>query len=180
MKHDYDALHLNIAGFAMERGTLTGTDSLVRMERLATEAQGSIESTVVRYCAHGSMRTDGVSGEQAWLVLTAEVALPMICQRCLGPVDVTVQFEREFRFVATEEIAETQDEESEEDVLVLSRDFNLLDLIEDELLMALPVVPKHTVCPGAIKLQVADPSFTEDVAEKPNPFAVLGQLKKRS
>ena len=179
MKHDYDALHLNIAAFAMGQGALTGTDSLVRMERLVAEAQGYIESTVVRYSASGSMRSDGASAEQAWLVLTAEAALPMICQRCLGPVDVTVQFERQFRFVATEEIAAAQDEESEEDVLVLSRDFNLLDLIEDELLMALPVVPKHTVCPGAIKLQVADPGFTEEVAEKPNPFALLGQLKKR-
>ena len=179
MKHDYDASHLNIAAFALGQGKLTGNESLVHMERLTTEAQGSIESTVVCYSASGSMRTDGASGEQAWLVLIAEVALPMICQRCLGPVDVTVQFEREFRFVATEEIAEAQDEESEEDLLVLSRDFNLLDLIEDELLMALPVVPKHSICPDAVKLQVADPDFADDVDEKPNPFAVLGQLKKR-
>jgi uncharacterized protein len=43
----------------------------------------------------------------------------------------------------------------------------------------LPVVPKHDVCPGAVKLQVADPDFAEDEQEKPNPFAVLEQLKKR-
>jgi uncharacterized protein len=149
------------------------------MDRLADEAQGPIESAVVRYTANGSIRADGVAGEQVWLALTAEVALPLICQRCLGTVDLPVQFEREFRFVATEEIAEAQDEESEEDVLVLSRDFNLLELIEDELLMALPVVPKHTVCPGAVKLQVADSDFSEEGVEKPNPFAVLGQLKKK-
>ena len=179
MKHDYDVRHLNIAAFAMGLGKLEGTENLKRLDRLAVEAQGSIDSTVVQYTARGMTRADGTTGEQAWLSLIAEVALPLICQRCLGPVDVPVQVEREFRFVATEEIAEAQDEESEEDVLVLSRDFNMMELIEDELLMALPVVPKHTVCPGAVKLQVADPDFTEELAEKPNPFAVLEQLKKK-
>ena len=179
MKHDYDVRQLNIAAFAMGQGKLEGTENLARLDRLADEAQGSIDSTVVQYTARGMTRAERATGDQAWLSLTAEVAVPLICQRCLSPVDVQVQVEREFRFVATEAIAEVQDEESEEDVLVLSRDFNLLELIEDELLMALPVVPKHTVCPGAVKLQVADPDFVEDVAEKPNPFAVLEQLKKK-
>lgn len=179
MKHDYDARHLNIEVFARGQGQLEGTQGLARMDRLADEAQGPIESSVVRYTATGMVRADGAASEQVWLALTAEVTLPLICQRCLSPVDVPVQFEREFRFVATEELAEAQDEESEEDVLVLSRDFNLLELIEDELLMALPVVPKHTVCPGAVKLQVADPDFIEEMAEKPNPFAVLEQLKNK-
>jgi uncharacterized metal-binding protein YceD (DUF177 family) len=31
----------------------------------------------------------------------------------------------------------------------------------------------------AVKLQVADPDFHEDLAEKPNPFAVLEQLKTK-
>jgi uncharacterized protein len=179
MKHDYDVRHLNIAAFAMGQGKVEGTDKLVHLDRLAVEAQGSIDSAVVQYTARGMTRIDGTAGEQSWLALTAEVAMPLICQRCLGPVDVPVQVEREFRFVATEEIAEAQDEDSEEDVLVLSRDFNLLELIEDELLMALPVVPKHTACPGAVKLCVADPDFAEDTAEKPNPFAVLERLKKK-
>ena len=179
MKHDYDVRHLNIANFAQSQSKLAGSENLVQMDRLAIEAQGPIESTVVHYTASGSMRADTVAGEQVWLMLAAEVAFPMTCQRCLGGVDVPVRFEREFRFVATEEIAEVQDEESEEDVLVLSKDFNLLDLIEDELLMALPVVPKHTACPGAVKFQVVDPDFADEVPEKPNPFAVLQRLKNK-
>jgi uncharacterized protein len=179
MKHDYDAQHLNIEAFARAQGQLEGTQNLASMDRLADEAQGPIASAVVRYTATGTIRSDAAAGEQVWLALTAQVALPMICQRCLGPVDVPVPVGREFRFVATEAIAEAQDEESQEDVLVLSRDFNLLELIEDELIMALPVVPKHTVCPGAVKLQVADPDFADEGEEKPNPFAVLEQLKKK-
>jgi uncharacterized protein len=76
-------------------------------------------------------------------------------------------------------LAEVEDEESEEDVLVLSKAFNLLELIEDELLMSAPLVPKHEVCPQPVKLQAADPAFVELVQEKPNPFAMLQQLKKK-
>ena len=179
MKHDYDARHLNIEAFANASGSIAGTENLARFERLLDEAQGAGAQHPVHFTAQGMTRPNGATSEQIWLALTAEVALPQTCQRCLGPVDVPVSFEREFRFVASEEVAAVEDEESEEDVLVLSRDFNLLELVEDELLMALPVVPKHDVCPDAVKLQVADPDFVEEVAEKPNPFAVLEQLKKK-
>jgi uncharacterized protein len=179
MKHDYDAKHLNIEAFANANGDIAGTESLACFGRLLEEAQGAGAHNAVHFTAKGMTRPNGGTSAQIWLALAAEVALPQTCQRCLGPVDVPVTFEREFRFVASEEVAAVEDEESEEDVLVLSRDFNLLELIEDELLMALPVVPKHEVCPGAVKLQVADPEFEEEAAEKPNPFAVLEQLKKK-
>jgi uncharacterized protein len=179
MKHDYDARHLNMAAFAQAHAALDGAEHLISLARLAGEAHGPIELTMVQFSARGSLRVDGAADGEVWLTLSAQVALPMICQRCLGPVVVPMQFEREFRYVANEEKAEAQDEACEEDILVLSRDFNLLDLIEDELIMALPVVPKHEACPVAVKLQVADPDFHEDLAEKPNPFAVLGQLKSK-
>nr|WP_315491359.1 YceD family protein [uncultured Rhodoferax sp.] len=179
MKHDYDPQHLNIEAFAKANGSIAASESLARFDRLLEEAHGAGGQNPVRYTAHGMTRPNGAASDQIWLVLSAEVALPQTCQRCLGPVDVPVQFEREFRFVVSEEVAEVEDEESEEDVLVLSRDFNLLELVEDELLMALPVVPKHDICPGTVKLQVADPDFSEDQQEKPNPFAILEQLKKR-
>lgn len=179
MKHDYDARHLNIEAFAKAGGALQGSEDLAQFDRLLEEAQGAGAQNPVRFTAHGLTRPNGATSEQLWLSLSAEVALPQTCQRCLGPVDVTVAFEREFRFVASEEVAAAEDDASEEDVLVSSRDFNLLELVEDELLMALPVVPKHAVCPGSVKLQAVDPDFVEEEQEKPNPFAVLGQLKKK-
>lgn len=179
MKHDYDAQHLNLEAFARAQGSLTGSEELPHFERLQQEAQGVAATSPVRFTAEGQIRSDGGQGEQIWLVLTAEVALPQTCQRCLGPVEVPVLVEREFRFVATEEQAEVEDEDSEEDVLVLSRDFNLLELVEDELLMALPVVPKHDICPSPVKLQAADADFVEEEDKKPNPFAVLQQLKTK-
>ena len=179
MKHDYDARHLNIDAFAKAGGSISASESLASFDRLLDEAQGAGAQNPVHFTARGLTRPQGAGDEQVWLALTAEVALPQTCQRCLGPVDVPVAFEREFRFVASEEVAAVEDEASEEDVLVLSRDFNLLELVEDELLMALPAVPKHEVCPSTVKLQVADTDFVEEAQEKPNPFAVLEQLKKR-
>ena len=87
--------------------------------------------------------------------------------------------QRSFRFVETEELAQAQDDEAQEDVLVLSRAFNLLELIEDELLLAVPLIPKHEVCPVAVKLAVADPGFEAALEQKVNPFAVLAGLKDR-
>ena len=110
--------------------------------------------------------------------LEGSVTLSLVCQRCLGPVDIDVEFERSFRFVATEELAEIEDEESEEDVLVLSRDFNLLELLEDELLMAMPPAPMHEQCPTAIKMQVADTGFDAAEQNQVHPFSVLSALKK--
>lgn len=179
MKQDYDARHLNVTAFAQAGGKLVGEERMARFERLMEESQGLGGETAVRYTANGEMRPDGGSGEAVWMRLSAEVALPMTCQRCLGPVDAPVAFEREFRFVATEALAEAQDEASEEDVLALSRDFNLLELIEDELLMELPAVPKHSVCPESVTFQAIDPDFVDEPQEKPNPFAVLSQLKKK-
>jgi uncharacterized protein len=179
MKNDYDARHLNIDSFTQSHGSLTGQCQLIDLKRFVAEAQGPIDDAVMRYVAEGSLRVDAAAGEQVWLSLNAEAALPMVCQRCLGPVNVPLQVSREFRFVATEEMAEIEDEEAEEDVLVSSRDFNLIELVEDELLMALPVVPKHVVCPSNVQLQAVDPDFEQSLPEKPNPFAVLKQLKSK-
>ncbi len=179
MKQDYDAQHLNIEAFARSHGTFDSAMPLSECERLLDEAEGSASDKTVHFTARGAVRQDEAGFDHLWLILNGTVALPQTCQRCLGPVDVPVAFQREFRFVATEELAEAQDEVSEEDVLVLSRDFNLRELVEDELLMALPVVPKHDVCPAPVKLQVADPDFVEDTAEKPNSFAILEKLKIR-
>ncbi len=141
------------------------------------ETQGLGADLTLSWSARGEVRADEASAEQVWLHLTVEVSLPLTCQRCLGPADIAVSVQQSFRFVGSEEAAEEQDEEAEEDVLALSKDFNLADLIEDEVLMALPVVPRHEVCPVELKLTVEDPGFEVASAEKKNPFAVLAKLQ---
>ncbi len=85
--------------------------------------------------------------------------------------------DRSFRFAPDEEMAAAQDEESEEDVLALSRSFDLVELVEDELLMEMPLAPRHEACPEQVKLAVADEDFDAASTERENPFALLGKLK---
>jgi uncharacterized protein len=44
------------------------------------------------------------------------------------------------------------DADSEDDVLALTRALDLQELVEDELLLALPLVPRHEVCPQALPM----------------------------
>lgn len=179
MKNDFDARHLHVAGFAQAGASLLGEERLARFPRLLDEAKGLGGEIWVHYEARGDIRADAAGVDEVWVHLQATVQLPQTCQRCLGPAEIEVSFDRDFRFVATEALAEVEDEESEEDVLVLSKSFDLLELVEDELLMAMPVAPKHEICPQPVKFQVADPDFVAEAAEKPNPFALLEQLKNK-
>lgn len=180
MKIEINPQHLNILQFAGAGARWSGEERLLRFVRLMEAVQGVGAESMVTMAAQGEMRTNSTGVDEAWLHLVAKATLVLTCQRCLGPMDVDVHFERNFRFVATEELAEQEDEAAEEDVLVLSKSFNLLELVEDELLMEQPLSPKHGTCPGSVRFSAIDPGFVEAATEKANPFAVLSVLQKRS
>ena len=181
MKNEFSLTQFPLFAFARDRAQTQGRVPLAALPRLAQESHppaGAVPEPLVEYAALAELRAGASGGEEPWLQLRASVALRLICQRCLTEVECAVSFDRSFRFVASEALAAVEDEESEEDVLVASKSFDLQELIEDELLMAMPLVPMHAVCPQPVKLQAADPDFEQVVPEKPNPFAVLEQLKR--
>lgn len=169
---------LDIKAFAQAGGHLAGHDSLLKYKRLAEEARGLHPDLHVNWQADGEIRTVAGLGAQVWLHLKVHATVPMQCQRCMGSVDVPLDIDREFRFVADEATAEALDDDCEEDLLVLSREFNLRQLIEDELLMELPVVPRHDECPTQVVLNSSDDDFEEASEQKVNPFAALASLRK--
>lgn len=162
--------------FAKSGAQLDGQEQLAHFERLQGMEPPGAAAVDVQFQVIGAMRPNSVGVIEPWLHLAAQTRLSLVCQRCLGLVEELVLFERDFRFVASEEQAQREDESSEEDVLVLANDFDLLELVEDELLMALPASPKHSVCPTPVKLHAADADYHE-TGEKPNPFASLAALK---
>jgi uncharacterized protein len=182
MSQTYSAAHLDVPRFTREGAELSGSDALSKHERLILEAlepqAPATLNTPVTWRALGELVEDASGHQQHWLHLQAHTAIPMTCQRCLTPVQVPLDVDQSFRFVASEDEAMEQDDEAEEDLLVLSREFNLSELLEDELLMAVPLVPRHEVCPGDLKMTAADDDFEQD-DEKANPFAVLANLKNK-
>lgn len=176
MENQFAPTRLDVKALALAGGVIAGHDLLSSYERLTQDLQGQGPDRGLDWTAQGETRTAPDGKPAYWLHLTLATSLPMVCQRCLGPVDLPLSATRSFRFVATEAEAQTQDDDVEEDLLVLSREFNLAELIEDELLLDLPPIPRHEVCPVAVKLSVADADFASPASVKPKPFAGLGQL----
>ena len=176
MPKEFIAQRLDVKAFAEEAGQLSGTESLGTFERLMAETEGRGADRPLTWSAHGELLNPRKVQPEVWLHLQADTVLSLTCQRCLAPVDVPVAVDRSFRFVADEATAESEDEEAEEDVLALSRIFDLPGLIEDELIMEMPLVPQHETCPQPVQLSAQDADFEEE-AERPNPFAALARLK---
>ncbi len=177
MTKEHSPDRLDVKAFAQAGAHMSGHDTLLKYERLAQEGQGLHPDLRVDWSADGEIRSTHGLASEIWLHLKADATLPLTCQRCLQPVDVLLQVDRAFRFVADEATAEALDDESEEDLLALSREFNLRELLEDELIMALPLVPRHEECPQAVRLASSDEDFEAANATAPNPFAALANLK---
>ena len=175
-KRQLDPYHLDIRAFAEHAAELSGHLPLLNCPKLldysAPEVRPS-DKDLILWAAHGEWRPVRAQEPEVWLHLEASASLLMTCQRCLQPLPVNLQVERSLRFVAGEEAAAAEDAKSDDDVLALTLSFNLLELIEDELVLSLPWLPRHETCPRPLLQPTPEP-----VPEKSNPFAVLGQLKK--
>ncbi|MGE0100080.1 MAG: DUF177 domain-containing protein [Hydrogenophaga sp.] len=172
---------LDARAFAQAEGHLHIDTPLAHLPRLRGEADGDTPSLgAVHWEATAEMRPGATGAAPSpWLRLTAHTSLPLTCQRCLGPVDTTLTVDRWFRFVADEATAEAQDDEAEEDLLAMEPRPSLFDVLEDELLMALPLVPLHETCPVEVVLKAGDAAVSDDeMPPRRNPFAALGRLKK--
>jgi uncharacterized protein len=181
MSRSLQANRLNMKAFAQDGEPLTETTLLQNMERLAQETQGLQPDSLVKWQANAELRPRAGVEDDVWLHLTAEAKVPLTCQRCMGVVETPVEVDQWYRFVASEDIAMAEDDQSEEDLLVMEPQFDLLAVLEDELLMALPLVPMHEQCPVMPKLQAgeADIAGEPDSGKKPNPFDVLAQFKAK-
>ena len=178
---------LDIGAFLESGEALSGDLPVTELPRLAEGLAKDIDLASlprVTWSAQGRLVPERMSPPQMWLDLEAQAELAWECQRCLQPVTDTVHISRSIRF------------DSDEDVLALARQFDLLELVEDELIMAQPIVPRHDVCPtDVVTLMHNDaetpvpgskPPSAEETADapattasgRPNPFAVLASLKK--
>lgn len=173
----FNPRRLDVEAFAKAGGHESGEWPVGDLDRLAgfVVAQAAGPAPAVRWSVRGEYRRPSGAEAEIWLHLKAGSAVQLECQRCLSPVETALEAERSLRFVAGERQAAALDAEIEDDVLALSKNLDLRELIEDELLLALPLVPRHEICPQPLRFgHVLEP---EPVA-RPNPFAALEALKK--
>lgn len=156
---------INNLDFAKRQQVLEGDVDLPEMARL--------QSALVQGAASGSssirFRLAGRSQQYHLpsLHLDIEANLSMVCQRCLEPVTVPIALH--FDYVVCAEESATLDDNDEVDWLEQSDAMDISALIEDELLIALPIAPVHASLCKQLNLESG---------EKPNPFSVLKALKK--
>ncbi len=177
---------LDLAELARAHGTLEGEQALGSFTRLQQPGEPEA-AAALHWHAQAAYRPVRGGQPELWLHLTLNTTVLRTCQRCLQPVALPMAVERDFLFAPTEAQAQAWDAERDDaDVLVLSPSFNLLELLEDELLLALPLVPRHDTCPqplvapmGEPTVQGEGPGSSSKELERDNPFAILAQLKRR-
>jgi len=172
-----DPLALDLMALSKAGGTLQGQWPLAGMARLRESLSAASDGSA-RWQARGWL-TPVLGGEpEIWLELEGGAEVPLECQRCLQPMSERLQVQRRFRFVRSEDEAARLDEEAEDDVLALPARLDLHALLEDELILSLPIVPRHGVCPDPLPLATDGPF--EEVVPAPNPFAALAALRRPS
>ena len=179
MSKPLDSGRLNLQAFAQSGAPLVESTLLKNMERLAQEAQAPQPDSTINWQARAELRPGATSEGDVWLHLAATTSLALTCQRCMGTVTTPLQVDQWYRFVATEDIAMAEDDASEEDLLVMTPRFDLLAVLEDELLMALPLVPMHEQCPVPPLMRTGEGELAAPDTGKVTPFAMLAQLKKK-
>ncbi|MBN4050503.1 DUF177 domain-containing protein [Gammaproteobacteria bacterium AH-315-M22] len=109
--------------------------------------------------------------------LTVKATLFAECQRCLGEVSYCIDSRKTMLVLNDEAALENASKKFGEEfefVLVKEEKLILMPIIEDELLLSLPIMFKHDDCQMALKPIDDEGKFEEYV----NPFAVLSQLKE--
>jgi len=141
-------------------------ESLPRLRAQLAEDGGAVRALLE--FARDEQRAAVIRGE-------LDVEVRMICQRCLEVVSLPIHGEYDYAVVREESAAQAQPKGY--DLLEVGEEpLDLLALVEDELLLALPIVPVHEHCQHEAALDEPEPP--EDEVKRSNPFSVLAQLKR--
>jgi uncharacterized protein len=151
--------------FALEGQRLQGNLPLSRLPRVAAELLDPAGS--VSYELKGFVDGRGRPG----IEVQTRARFALVCQRCLNGLDFDLDRHTRFMLVADEAaLPELGEEETETEAVPIEAVASLDDLIEQEILLGLPIAPSHPdgVCTAPDRPQGAEPD---------SPFAVLRRLK---
>ena len=167
---------LDLRGLAARGASVSGTvapGELPRLDEVGIVLAEPLEASF-------SLRRD----EKSRSVVAAEIkaTLRMQCQRCLGELSVPLTTSSTMACVWTDDEAAALPAFYEP--LLVSDEAVLRDIVEEEILLALPSFPTHeTDCKTSEQVAALEPlnqssgEGTELSAKTDNPFGVLEQLK---
>jgi len=153
--------------FCRNNGCREGVTPVADMPRLAADCADA--SGQLTWSIQGGQTRQGYPS----MTLSVSGTVQLVCQRCLAPfgyeLDSSTMLVLGKDDQEADEIEEILDDETI-DVIVGSHSTDIMQLLEDEALLALPQAPKHEVCP--------DTKLMDSLkSEKVSPFAALKNLK---
>lgn len=168
-------LTINSFDLARRKARIEGQFALASLPRVAPAlagVDGGLADSALTYSIDGWTDADGHPGG----TLNLRARLPLICQRCGEPMDWELDRTARFRFVREEgELEQIPLDDDDLDAVVGADAMDAAAWIEDEVLLSMPLLPRHSECRPAA-LNGADGANSG----RPNPFGALAALKQRS
>ena len=161
---------------ALQRERLAGILPLTAMPRVKDALWGTQSGGV---CYEFDFRMDDAGYPLVTGRLDTKVILQ--CQRCMEAIEWPLQIQTQVIVVADEQDQELCAGNLMEAWTVNNDRVFIEDLIEDEIILGLPLVPVHDSTDCAAKVMLAvEPNWYEQTSHlaAPNPFAVLGKLRR--
>ena len=155
------------ARFARDQSRLSGMLSLARLPRLADvlfDHQGNVSYELQGYTT--------ANGQPA-LHLSVGSDLAVRCQRCLERLPLHIEVTRDLVLIAeARDIDPVDDEDDDTDTIPGVAALDVLDLVEQEVVLSLPMAPRHPeeTCEAQPAAQTGNTS---------SPFSALAGLKRR-
>ena len=152
------------------RGKMT-LKEMPRLVELLADEEGVVEVDL-----HLDIDSQGISFLRGHL----QTEINITCQRCTNPMRVRLETEVNLGFAPNEEKAEQLPEDYEP--YIVTEDMTALaSIVEDEFILALPIVSVHSdqACQPWLEKNKRELAIADEQAEeKENPFAVLAGLKR--
>lgn len=156
-----DSLEFARSGGVLERSV--GLGELPRLADVLVETAGFLSVRI-----EGSRDDDGKS----WLQVDVAGEPVLCCQRCLGGVKFPLAISSRLQLMAPgEEWPDDDLADDGADAIEAEKALAVLSLVEEEVLLALPIAPMHGQC---------EPPTGGAVEQGRSPFAALAALKKQS
>ena len=155
---------IDTLGFAQKTQSQDLQLKLADLPRLTDVS--AIVNGVVQANVTGGIQHDG----KAFIELKILGAFTLTCQRCIDLFDFQINSRSRFIIITKEhELVEISRGEQDINTILAKKELNLIEFVEDELLLTLPMVPLHE------EGDCERPQLPDDQSDLTKPFSGLKQ-----